>query len=1074
MASGVPPGSDPTETSAPSVRLRVLGPLEVEGPDGRLDLGSSRHRAVLAALAVDAGHVVPAEVVAARVWGEEDAAASAGNLHALVSRLRGRLRAVTAAPVVVTQSSGYLLATDACEVDAIVVGRRMASARRMLAEGDVAGAHDSAADALGLWRGRPYADVPGDFAHLEADRLAEQRLACHELVAEAALALGRHEQLLDTLPTLVADHPLRESLHRALMLALYRAGRQADALAVYDRARRALAEELGIDPGPDLQRLWQRILRQDPALDDTVAPRAVAAGSVAVVPPPVPPTSAAPVAEPLVGRTDELARLVGLVDEAVAGRMTYGCVVGEPGIGKSRLVDALADQVAQRPEPALVVRGTCWDDEGTSPLWPWEQVLTALVELVGPDAARAATGAVPGATDALAVLVPALATEARGGTTWTTDDPDRARLRLFDAIARLLDVTSLERPVLVVLEDVHDADEESVALLRYLSRARRPGRVCVVATTRDVDGGPAVDVQASVGRSGGTVLPLRGLDEPDVATLVEHHLGSELRAGVAAALRERTDGNPFYLVELTRLLAQERSAGGRADVPVPRTVSAVVEGRLRGLPADDREVLGAAAVLGREVDLPLLQEVLGRPADVLAPALDRATAAGLLVDAGPGVQGFSHALVREVLEGSVGPVRRATWHAQVAAALVRRHGDAEQHAARVAHHHLSAGAVGDAGAAVRAAVRAADVAERRAAPGDAERLLRAALTAVPRLAPTVGEPLELDVRIRLAALLSRRLGYDHPDVAEHRSHALELARRCGSAEQLLAGLWGAWGSALVRGALGEADTLLADLEAAAARTREPWLEVAAAQAVGQVRLLQGRLGEAREHLERGIVLVDDLPPAPLDVLVQDPSAALRGWLTLTLTLLGAPEAAETARSARQVLDRIDHAYTTVYVELLLAWSAVWRADEAEARRAGDRALDVARSSGADQFAVFGLPPSAWALARSDASGATATALEQVGATVARYVEPGHHMFGTLVAAVHADLLLRAERPREALAVLERAVVTAREVGEVLVLPRLLELSAEASDALGRAEEAGASRHEARRTAAAQGARLWSA
>jgi tetratricopeptide (TPR) repeat protein len=713
---------------------------------------------------------------------------------------------------------------------------------------------------------------------------------------------------------------------------------------------------------------------------------------------------------------------------------------------------------------------------GGAALWPWEQVLGALVDAVGTEVARDVAGRTPGAPDLLAVLVPGVGADT--GPARDTD-PDRARLRLFEAVSRFLHDVAVDRPVLVVLEDVHDADEESVALLRYLVRVRRAARssrVSVVATTRDVEGaGPAAEAQAAVGRAGGLVLTLPGLDEDGVGRLVEHHLGSALRAGVAAALRERTDGNPFYLVELTRLLGQERGDHGRADVPVPRSVTAVVESRLRGQSVADREVLGAAALVGRDLDLDLLAEVLGRPVADLGAALDRAAAAGLLVPGrDPGVQRFSHALVREVLEGTVGPVRRATWHAQVAEALIARHGDdatAETHAARIAHHLLHAGAVGDAAATVRFALLAAERAERRVALLDAERLLGAALDVVPRLTPTLGETVELELRTRLGALLSQRLGYDHPDVAEQRRRAIDLARRTGSPGPLLAALWGLWGAALVAGHLAEAEALVGDISLAAEATGAPWVAVAEAQAVGQVRLLQGRFAEAREALERGVALVDDLPPASLEQFVQDPVVSLRGWLTVVLTLSGAPEAEATTRATRRILERIDHAYSTVYVELLFAWCAVWRDDPDEARSAGDAATATARRSGFEQFAAFATLPSAWARGRDDDPGALALALEESAAVCARYVEPGHHMLGTVMSSVHADLLLRSGRAGDALAVLDRAVATAHQSGERMVLADLHRLRAACLGALGRGPAGARAVDQAVAVAKEQGAAL---
>ncbi|GAA5144021.1 hypothetical protein GCM10023340_10810 [Nocardioides marinquilinus] len=1035
------------------LHIGVLGPVVVTGPDGPLDLGPRRRSEVLAALVVDAGRVVPYEVLLDRVWGETGVPAT---MHGVVSRLRGALRTAEERPLLVTEPAGYRLDDEVCEIDAAGLASGLVAARRLLAEGRLEPARRAAADALALWRGRPYLDVRGEFARLEADRLDEQRLACHELLAEADLALGRHDGLLDTLPGLVTEHPLREALRGALMLALYRAGRQADALAVYETGRRLLADELGVDPGADLQRLWGRMLQQDPALDVVrPAPAEVSEPPAPSVPTPpvtpVTPVTSGDDAPPLVGRDHELAALREVVAAAAGGTPSAALLVGEPGIGKTHLVEALRDGL-EADGSAVVVAGACWDG-GAGALWPWEQALDGLAGQVGVDALRAALTE-PQAAE-LAVLVPGL------GETGPADGgvgAARARVRLFDAVARALTAGAGERPVVVVLEDLHWADPETLALVDYLLATVRSGRLALVGTTRPDDA--ATRLEAAVGRARGTVLALQGLEVGDVDALVSHHLGTPLRHGVALTLRERTDGNPFYLVELTRLLDQERQRGGRADVPVPRSVGAVVESRLRVLAAGDRDVLGAAAVLGREFDVPLLGTVLARPVADVADAVDRATGLGLLEPAATaGGQRFAHALVQEVLEASVGPVRRATWHAQAAEALVARHGAEPEGAAlahRVAHHYLSAGLLGDPAAAVGAALRAARVASRRLALADAEHLLRRALDLAPQLPPAEGEPLELEVRLRLAALLSQSAGYESAEVVEQRARAVELAGRVGTTEQRVLGQWGRFGSALVAGELATADAAV-EAMAAADLGAPPWLEVAEQQAFGQLRLLEGRLDEARDHLAAGLARAAGLTDAPLEVFAQDPVAVMHGWSAFTLTVASDDDgtlSAADAGAADAAAERLDHPYTTAYLDILQAWRAVWLGRPDEARARAERARRTAEEAGFGPFETFALPPLAWALAQADDVDAARTASR---AAAADYLDDGRHMFGTLVAAVVADVEVAAGDHAAALTVLDRAVALSEESGERVVLARLHGQRAACLDALGRPAEATAAR-----------------
>ena len=336
--------------------IEVLGPFQVRS-DGQsdevVDVGSPRHREVLAALVIDAGRVVATDALIERVWGDAGRGASASNLHAVISRLRGRLAQANLGVTITTASPGYRLdASDA--VDAVRFQALLARARTSHAGRNLRAAHLDLDDALSLWRGPAYADIRLPFAEVEAARLDGQRLAACELAIDVELALGRVAPALDRLPALVADQPLRETFRRQLMLALYRSGRQAEALDVYTELRSLLADELGIDPGRDVQELHQRILEQDPdlaapatappAADVAASPSAIAPASrPAVAPVPDRPHWHSDVVVPpdgLVGREREVAQLSELLTASSQRLVT---VTGVGGVGKTRLSHAVAE-----------------------------------------------------------------------------------------------------------------------------------------------------------------------------------------------------------------------------------------------------------------------------------------------------------------------------------------------------------------------------------------------------------------------------------------------------------------------------------------------------------------------------------------------------------------------------------------------------------------------------------------------------------------------------------------------------------------------------------------------------------
>lgn len=260
-----------------SARLdfRILGPLEVQAGDRKLRLGGVKQKALLAVLLLRHGDVVSSDRLIEEIWGDDPPADAQTALQAHVSRLRKLLEPEhSGAPtLLITRAPGYVLSIDPGQLDVRRFETLVAAGRRHLDEGDPGQATARVREALELWRGRPLADLENEpFAASTARELDEAWLEALETRVEADLALGRHAELTPELTTLVRRHPLRERLRAQLMLALYRSGRQADALGAFDDGRRLLGEELGLEPGMRLRRLQAEILAQDPRLDLPAAP----------------------------------------------------------------------------------------------------------------------------------------------------------------------------------------------------------------------------------------------------------------------------------------------------------------------------------------------------------------------------------------------------------------------------------------------------------------------------------------------------------------------------------------------------------------------------------------------------------------------------------------------------------------------------------------------------------------------------------------------------------------------------------------------------------------------------------
>jgi YVTN family beta-propeller protein len=273
------------------LEFRLLGPVEVHAGGVRLPLGGPKQRTLLALLVLRAGEPVARDVLIDALWDERPTATAATALHGYVSQLRKVLepRRGTGAPAsqLVTREPGYALVADADQIDAVRFRQLAAAGRARLAEGAPDVAAGLLRQALDLWRGPALADVATAPALVaEAARLEEERTAALEDRIESDLALGRHAEVVGELEALIAADPLSERPRAQIILALYRCGRQADALAAYRDARRTLVDEVGIEPGPELRELEQRVLAQDPALE--LAPGAVPSGRGTVAEPPIP------------------------------------------------------------------------------------------------------------------------------------------------------------------------------------------------------------------------------------------------------------------------------------------------------------------------------------------------------------------------------------------------------------------------------------------------------------------------------------------------------------------------------------------------------------------------------------------------------------------------------------------------------------------------------------------------------------------------------------------------------------------------------------------------------------------
>ena len=324
------------------MQIRFLGHLEASVDDRPVTLGGAKQRAVLAMLGLEANRIVTADHLIEGLWGEHAPASAAKMVQNYVWRLRASLN--DSGAEILTRGRGYELRINPGCIDVRRFEKLLAEASRAAEAGERV---DAAREALALWRGPALADLADEpFAAPEIRRLEELHVEAAELAIDADLAAGRHKEVAAEIDALVGEHSLRERLHAQRMLALYRCGRQAEALEAYRDARRTLVEEIGVEPGPELRRLHEAILRQDPSLD--VEPAAAE----------LPRELAAAASPPMVGREGELRRVRARWQRSATGAGALVTLVGAYGMGKTRLAAAIAGDAHREEATVLYAPGT--------------------------------------------------------------------------------------------------------------------------------------------------------------------------------------------------------------------------------------------------------------------------------------------------------------------------------------------------------------------------------------------------------------------------------------------------------------------------------------------------------------------------------------------------------------------------------------------------------------------------------------------------------------------------------------------------------------------------------------------
>lgn len=758
------PADTGTAADGPAARraglhLQILGPLRVCRDGVVLETGPHQQARLLAVLLARAGRPTSTAELIRLLW-EPDPPPSARNT---IQRYVGALRRLLEPATPVRDAGSYLRRRgDGYVYEAGPETLDLAAFRALVEKAEIerrAGRGTEALDAytraLALWAGPAGMGVDRrtSMTPIFAPLHAEFVRACVDATG-IALAVGEPGRILPALRTASMIEPLHERLHACLITALGAAGDPAAGVEVYLAVRARLVDDLGLEPGEALRTAHRGLL---------VPPGAPAARKV---PTDRPKRTAS---TSLVGRRDELAMAWTAVAPALDGGSGVAVVEGEPGIGKTRLLEALDAEAGRRG--MIVIWGRCAEGGGAPAMWPWVQVVRALARSLPP-----ATVPPLLSTDVESSIGPA------GDVFGASVLPDTgAKFRLFERVTAVVSAVSAHRPLLIVLDDLQWADPVSLQLLEHLV-IRMPERTAVACSVRDRAPATSEDVTAllaGVSRAANhRRVRLLPLSPDETVDLVRHEVGSALAEPDVRTVHERTGGNPFFVLELARLLAGDgtRRAGAANRTAVPATVRDVVRRRMSGLDVRAGSLLQVAALAGMEIDMGTLARAGGVDEQGCLDLLQAAEELGLIGPhpTNPRVFRFAHDLVRQAVVEATPVRRRPRLHLDVADALAI--GGVHEGAAEAYAHHLwSAGPLADPTRTVHALVRAGRTAADKGGFESAERYLEAAAQ-IAREAGLIA--VELDALAALIAAIGMRAGYVGASL-EPLERAERLARTLG-------------------------------------------------------------------------------------------------------------------------------------------------------------------------------------------------------------------------------------------------------------------------------------------------------
>jgi predicted ATPase/transcriptional regulator with XRE-family HTH domain len=735
-------------------------------------------------------------------------------------------------------------------------------------------------------------------------------------------------------------------------------------------------------------------------------------------------------ASALIGREAEWQALMRAWAQASRGQAAMVLLIGEAGIGKTRLAEELAHWADRHG--MSVATAHCYTAEGRLTYAPALEWLRA-------SPFKAALQTLPEAwRSELALLLPELQVERPSSASQQARAEPLPRQRIFEAMART--ILGASQPLLLVIDDLHWCDRDTLEWLHYLLRFNPRARLLVVGALRREEALGDHPVAALLSQLGYadllTQIPLRRLDAPETAALAARMIGHDLHEDQAAGLYAETEGNPLFVVETVRAgtlprgtpdAPQAAPTGAARKASLPPRIQALIAARLGGLSIEAREVAGIAAAIGRTFRLDVLGGVSESDEAALIRALDELWQHGIVRDQGGNVYDFSHDRIRDATYEGLSTGRRSLIHRRIAAALETIHADElDTVSGQIATHYDRTGL---AAQAIAYYLRAAQVAHRLAADEEAISHLNRALAlllAQPETPARMQQ--ELALQVALGAPLIAVRGYTAPELERAFNRAQQLCQQIGETPRLFQVLWGLGRFYLVRPQLDAGVKVGQRLLALARRTRDPDLLLEAHNSLGAIRFHRGELRLAREHLERGFALYDpERHRAHALLYGQDPGVVclIRGaW---TLWCLGYPQQAlERSQQGIALAERIAHPFSLAFALSYGATVRLFRREPEPARATAEAGIAVSTEHGYPLFHGMSAIIHGWAMTEL---GQLDTGITQMRQALATWRATGADLGVPYFLAQLATLCAKVGQIDEAVALDKEALAILAQTGE---------------------------------------------